>query len=90
MFFLSAVVLLASLVAFTLYFWSLGVKVLHTKQFPPPGVRVIRDIPVIGGHAAVLRGHGLKVLAVCLGVASALLCLLFVRLAWLLSAGASF
>jgi len=89
-FFLSAVVFLVPLVAFAVYFWSLGVKVLHTQQFPPPGARVIRDTPVIGGQAAVLRGCGLKVLAVCLGVASALLCLLFVRFAWLLSAGASF
>ena len=88
-FFLFAV-LLAPLVAFAVYFWSLGVKVLHTQQFPPPGARVIRDTPVIGGQAAVLRGQGLKVFAICLGVASALFCLLFVRLASLLGAGASF
>lgn len=88
-FFLSAAVLSAPLVAFAVYLWSLGAKVLRVRQFPPPGYRVIRDTPVIGGQAAVLRGRSLKVLAVCLGVASAVLCLLFVRLAWLLSAGAS-
>jgi hypothetical protein len=42
--------------------------VLRARQFPPPEYRVIRDTPVIGGQAAVLRGRGLKVLAVCLGV----------------------
>ena len=67
------------------YLWSLGAKVLRARQFPPPGYRVIRDTPVIGGQAAVLRGRGLKVLAVCLALASALLWLLLWRLAWVLS-----
>ena len=65
---LSAAVLSAPLVAFAVYLWSLGAKVLRARQFPPPGYRVIRETPVIGGQAAVLRGRGLKVLAVCLGV----------------------
>jgi hypothetical protein len=86
-FFLSAAVLSAPLVAFAVYLWSLGAKVLRARQFPPPGYRVIRDTPVIGGQAAVLRGRGLKVLAVCLGVASVLLWLLLGRLAWVLSEG---
>ena len=89
-FFLSAAVLSAPLVAFAVYLWSLGAKVLRARQFPPPGSRVIRDTPVIGGQAAVLRGRGLKVLAVCLGVASVLLWLLLGRLAWVLSEGAVF
>ena len=62
MFFLSAVVLSAPLVAFAVYLWSLGAKVLRARQFPPPGYRVIRDTPVIGGQAAVLRGRGSKFL----------------------------
>ena len=64
-FFLSAAVLSAPLVAFAVYLWSLGAKVLRERQLPPPGYRVIRDSPVIGGQAAVLRGRRLKVLAVC-------------------------
>ena len=87
-FFLSAAVLSAPLVAFAVYLWSLGAKVLRARQFPPPGYR---DTPVIGGQAAVLRGRGLKVLAVCLALASALLWLLLLwRLAWVLSEGATF
>lgn len=84
-FFLFAAVLSVPLVAFAVYLWSLGAKVLRARQFPPPEYRVIRDTPVIGGQAAVLRGRGLKVLAVCLGVASVLLWLLLGRLAWVLS-----
>jgi hypothetical protein len=79
-FLVSVALLSAPLIAFAVYLWSLGAKVLRAEQFPPPGYRVIRDTPVIGGQAAMFRGRGLKVLALCLGVASALLCLLLWRL----------
>ncbi len=84
-FLLSAAVLSAPLVAFAVYLWSFGAKVLRARQFPPPGFRVIRDTPVIDGRAAVLRGRGFKVLALCLGVACVLLWLLLWRLASLFS-----
>ena len=79
-FLVSVAVLSAPLVAFAVYLWSLGAKVLRVEQFPPPGYRVIRDTPVIGGQAAMSRGRGLQMLALCLGAASALLCLLLWRL----------
>lgn len=88
-FLLSATVLSAPLVALAIYLWSLGAKVLRAGQFPPPAYRVIRDTPVIGGQAAVLRGRVFKVLALCLALASPLLWLLLWRLAWLLSEGAA-
>jgi hypothetical protein len=84
-FLLSATVLSAPLVALAVYLWSLDVKVLRAGQFPPPAYRVIRDTPVIGGQAAVLRGRVFKVLALCLALASPLLWLLLRRLAWVLS-----
>ena len=70
---LTTVILSAPLAAFAAYLWSLGSEVLRTQQFPPPRSRVIRDTPVIGGRAAILRGRSLRALALCLGVASALL-----------------
>jgi hypothetical protein len=73
---LTAVLLSAPLVTFAAYLWSFGAKVVRAGVFPPPGYRVIRDTPVIAGPAAVLRGRGLKALALCLGVSSALLWLL--------------
>jgi hypothetical protein len=79
----TATVLSAPLVAFAVYLWSLGAKVVRAGAFPPPGYRVVRDTPVITGRAAVGRGRGLKALALCLGVASALMWLL---LWWLGSA----
>jgi hypothetical protein len=72
-FLLSAVVLSAPLLAFAVYLWSLGANVLRARQFPPPGYRVMRDTPVIGGRAAVSRGRAFKLLALCLGIASVLL-----------------
>jgi hypothetical protein len=80
----SAVLLSVPLLAFTAYLWSFGAAVLRAKQFPPPGYRVIRDTPVIDGRAAISRGRGLKMLALCLGVVAAVLWLLLWRLAWVL------
>ena len=88
-FLLSAVVLSAPLLAFAVYLWSLGANVLRARQFPPPGYRVMRDTPVIGGRAAVSRGRAFKLLALCLGIASVLLWLLLWRFAWVLSGGAA-
>ena len=87
-FLLAAALLSAPLVGFAVYLWSLGAKVLHAGEFPPPGYGVIRDTPVIDGQAAMSRGRGLKVLALCLGLAAALSWLLFWRLALLLGQGA--
>jgi hypothetical protein len=79
-FLLSAACLSAPLFGFAAYLWSFGGKVLHAQQFPPPGHRVIRDTPNLQGQAAISRGRSFKILAVCLGVACALLWFLFWRL----------
>ena len=77
--FVSALVLSAPVIAFAIYLWLLGAKVLRAQQFPPPGFRVIRDTLVVGGQGAVTRGHAIQVVAVCLGLAAAILCLFFWR-----------
>ena len=89
LFLLSAVSVSAPLFGFATHLWSVSGRVLRAQQFPPPGHRVIRDTPILRGHAAISRGRTLKVLAVCLGVACALLWLLFWRLASVLSKGAA-
>ena len=73
----SAFVVSAPLIAFAVYLWLLGARVLRAQKFPPPGARVIRDTPVIGGPAAVTRGQLIQVLALCLGLGAALLWLFF-------------
>ena len=84
-FLLLAALLLAPLLAFAVYLWSLGGRVLRAREFPPPGLRVIRDFPVITGVAAISRGRQLKVLALGCGIASVALGLLLWRFASLLS-----
>ena len=71
----SILVLSTPAIAFAIYLWLLGRKVLRAERFPPPGLRVIRDTPVIRGAAAVTRGNAIQVFAVCLGVAAGVLCL---------------
>jgi hypothetical protein len=71
----SILVLSTPAIAFAIYLWLLGRKVLRAERFPPPGLRVIRDTPVIRGAAAVTRGHAVQIFAVCLGVAVGVLCL---------------
>lgn len=73
----AALLLGAPLIAFAVYLWLLGVRVVRAQQFPPPGFRVVRDTPVVSGPAAVTRGQAVQVFAVCLGVGAAVLCLFF-------------
>jgi hypothetical protein len=49
-----------------------GRKVLHYKEMPYPGMRVIRDTKVVRGKKAMLRGRLLLILgiaAICIAVA---------------------
>jgi hypothetical protein len=87
--YLSALVLSAPVIAFAVYLWLLGKRVLRAQQFPPPGFRVIRDTPVIGGPAAVMRGQVIQVLALFLGLAAAVLWLFFWWLARTIGQGAA-
>ena len=73
----SIFVLSVPVIAFAIYFWLFGARVLRAQQFPPPGSRVIRDTPVVRGQAAVTRGHAIQVVAVCLGLGAGVLCLFF-------------
>jgi hypothetical protein len=80
--------LLAPLVALAVYLWALGGKVVRTREFPPPGLRVIRDTPIVTGERAVSRGRLLKVLALGCGTASAALAVLLWRFGLLLGSHA--
>ena len=81
--------LLAPLLALAAYLWSLGGKVVRAREFPPPGLRVIRDTPIVTGERAVSRGRLLKVLTLGCGIALAALAVLLWRLEMLLSSHAT-
>ena len=62
------------------YLWRLGQRVVRARQFPPPGLRVVRDTPLLAGERAVRRGRLLQALATTLGVAGLLLAFVLWRL----------
>jgi hypothetical protein len=84
----AAFLLAAPLIAFAADLWLLGVRVARAQQYPPPGLRVIRDTPVISGPGAVTRGQAIQVVAVCLGMGAAVVCLFFWWLTGTLGQGA--
>jgi len=86
---LPAAVLLAPLLALAVYLWALGGRVVRAREFPPPGLRVIRDTPIVTGERAVSRGRLLKVLALGCGIALAALAVLLWRFGLLLSSHAA-
>jgi len=62
------------------YVWHLGRRVLRAERYPPPGLRVIHDTPVVTGPAARRRGRWLQLYAVVLGLAALLLVFFIWRL----------
>ncbi len=50
-----------------------GVLFGGAGRYPPPGLRVVRDTPVVVGEAAGRRGRLLQVFAVVMGLAGLLL-----------------
>jgi len=85
----AAVFTSAPLIAFAVYLWFFGGRVVRAQRFPLPGQRVIRDTPILEGQAATARGCGLKVVAVLLCVAAIVLCSMFWRLVSMLSRSAT-
>jgi hypothetical protein len=73
---LLALLLAAPLLGFAAWLWSLGGRAIRTREFPPPGVRVIRETTVACGDAAVSRGRALRAAAVLVVVAAIAACAL--------------
>ncbi|MBI1397573.1 MAG: hypothetical protein GC151_16490 [Betaproteobacteria bacterium] len=71
-----AVLLALPLIAFGIRFWTMGSKSIRTKEFPPPGVHVLRDTPVVRGNGAASRGQALRIVALGLTVAAIVVCTL--------------
>lgn len=59
--------------AFGVYAWRLGGRVCASLRFPPPGVAVVRDTPIIEGIAARRRGAILRALGIALVALAAVL-----------------
>ncbi len=56
---------------FATWLWLQGLRIMRAGRYPAPGMKVIRDTPVLHGGAARLRGLVLRVLAVFLALFAA-------------------
>lgn len=76
-----ALILLLPLLALAVGLWTIATRTAGTQQFPPSGLRLVRDTHVVTGSAAKARGRQLKLLAVCCAIAAAAAGALLWRLA---------
>ena len=53
----------------SVYCWRLGQRIVREGRYPPAGLRVIRDMPVLTGGTARHRGRWLQALGVVTAVA---------------------
>jgi hypothetical protein len=70
------------------YCWHFGRRIVHAQRYPPPGLRLTRDTPVVTGPAAGRRGRLIQVFAGVLGLGALLLPFFLWRLVSILGAGA--
>jgi hypothetical protein len=75
-----ALAAVAPLLAFAVYVWRIGARILEAGQFPPPGLRVVRDTAIVTGQPAIMRGRLLRALAVTLAGGAVGLAVLLWRL----------
>lgn len=74
---LLAMLLIAPLLALAVWLWACSSRILREERFPPSGVRVVRDTPILQGPAARNRATLFRVFAIVLVVAAS-------GLSWLL------
>ena len=58
-----AILTAVPLLGLAIYIWRLGTRIIKTQRFPPPGMTVVRDTPVLTGNAARLRARVMQTFA---------------------------
>ena len=53
----------AALLPVVIYLALYAVRIIKSRQFPPPGTQVLRDTPVVRGKKALIRGLGIGLCA---------------------------
>ena len=66
--------------ALSAYLWSLGRRAIRARRYPPPGLRVTRDTPVLSGGAAERLGRALQIFAGVLALVAVVLVFFLWRL----------
>lgn len=67
---LGMLLLMSPVIALGGYCWYLGRQIVIARRFPPPGLAVSRDTPVLREAAAVRRGRTLQLTALLIILAS--------------------
>jgi hypothetical protein len=78
-------VAIAPLFAVAAYLWELSRRIVRSGRYPPPGLRLIKDVPVVTGAAAAHRARLVRTAAGILMSAGLVLGFLFWRLAVVLN-----
>ena len=71
--FIAALVLFVAalpLLGVAIYLFRTGTAILRCRRFPPPGMDVVRDTPILTGRAAILRGRVVLAAAAAIVAAS--------------------
>ena len=65
---LALFVFMAPIGWFAVHLYRLGARVRRAQRFPPPGVPVVRDTPILSGAKALSRARWMQALAAMLMV----------------------
>lgn len=74
--FLAMLVPVAPVIGLSIYLIRFAGKVVKTQRFPPPDTAVIRDVRIIEGRSAVIRGRVVQLLCWIILLAAAAIPLL--------------
>lgn len=73
---LGMLVLMSPVLGCGVYCWVLGRRIVKARRFPPPGMAVGRDTPVVRDGAAVARGRLVQAAGGVLVMAGLAVCIL--------------
>lgn len=68
--------------AIAAYLWRIGTRTLAANRYPPPGIRLLRDVPPVTGSAAASRGRLLRAFSSMLAVSALLIAAVLLRFLW--------
>jgi hypothetical protein len=55
------------------YIWWVGHRIVRSRRYPPPGLRVLHDTVVLTGDTAESRGRLMRMIALAIGISGILL-----------------
>jgi hypothetical protein len=81
---LTALVTSGSAILMAAYLWWVGHRIVRSRRYPPPGLPMLYDTPVLTGVPAESRGRLMRTVALVIGISGILLGVFLWRLVSLL------